>query len=133
MADINRDDDLIELAGPPRFAFGERVVSRSVIRNDGTYPGRDVGEVLAKKGEIGYVTSIGTYLQQFYIYAVEFVDSGARVGMRAKELCSLDDLPEEILAALGADKVERLERLGRGPALPLPAAGVPTGAEVSAR
>lgn len=123
MADINRDDDLIELAGPPRFAFGERVVSRSVIRNDGTYPGRDVGEVLAKKGEIGYVTSIGTYLQQFYIYAVEFVDSGARVGMRAKELCSLDDLPEEILAALGADKVERLERLGRGSDPAQPASG----------
>lgn len=101
MADINRDDDLIELAGPPRFAFGERVVSRSVIRNDGTYPGRDVGEVLAKKGEIGYVTSIGTYLQQFYIYAVEFTEYGYKVGMRAKELMTLDNLPEEVLAQLG--------------------------------
>ena len=40
----------------------------------------------AKKGEIGYVVSIGTFLQQFYIYGIEFVDSGNRVGMKRKEL-----------------------------------------------
>ena len=101
MVDIQRDDDVIEIASPPRFAMGERVISRSVIRNDGTYNGRDIGEVLVNKGEIGYVRSIGTFLQQFYIYAVEFVDSGHRVGMRAKELCTLDHLPEEVLAQLG--------------------------------
>ena len=43
MADINRDDDLIEIASPPRFGFGERVVARSVVRNDGTYNGLDIG------------------------------------------------------------------------------------------
>ena len=102
MADINRDDDVIEVALPPRFRMGERVISRTVIRNDGTYNGKDIGEVLVNKGEIGFITSIGTFLQQFYIYAVEFVDSGHRVGMRAKELCTLDDLPEEVLAQLGA-------------------------------
>ncbi len=101
MADIARDDDVIEIAFPPRFAMGERVASRSVIRNDGTYNGRDIGEVLVHKGEVGYVRSIGTFLQQFYIYAVEFIDSGHRVGMRAKELCTLDHLPEEVLAQLG--------------------------------
>ncbi|MFO1276425.1 nitrogen fixation protein NifZ [Sphaerotilus uruguayifluvii] len=101
MVDIARDDDTVEIALPPRFAMGERVISRSVIRNDGTYNGRDIGEVLVNKGEIGYVRSIGTFLQQFYIYAVEFVDSGHRVGMRAKELCTLDHLPEEVLAQLG--------------------------------
>ena len=42
------------------------------------------------KGEVGYVRDIGTFLQQFYIYAVEWVDSGTLVGMRAKELVSLD-------------------------------------------
>lgn len=101
MVDIARDDDTVEIALPPRFAMGERVISRTVIRNDGTYNGRDIGEVLVNKGEIGYVRSIGTFLQQFYIYAVEFVDSGHRVGMRAKELCTLDHLPEEVLAQLG--------------------------------
>ena len=110
MADIARDDDVIEIASPPRFNMGERVISRSVIRNDGTYNGYDIGHVLVKKGEIGYVRSIGTFLQQFYIYAVEFAESGHRVGMRAKELCTLDHLPEEVLAALG-DRAALLEEL----------------------
>ncbi|MFN3885656.1 MAG: nitrogen fixation protein NifZ [Aquabacterium sp.] len=110
MADINRDDDVIELADPPRFTFGERVVSRTTIRNDGTFTGKDIGEVLVKKGDIGYVVSIGTFLQQFYIYAVEFTEHGYRVGMRAKELMTLDHLPEEILAQLG-DKAESLRAL----------------------
>ncbi|MEX8518141.1 MAG: nitrogen fixation protein NifZ [Leptothrix sp. (in: b-proteobacteria)] len=101
MADIARDDDAIEIADPPRFKMGERVISRSVIRNDGTYTGKDIGEVLVHKGDIGYVQSIGTFLQQFYIYAVEFVSSGHKVGMRAKELCTLDNLPPEVLAQLG--------------------------------
>jgi nitrogen fixation protein NifZ len=110
MADINRDDDVIEIAFPPRFNYGERVVSRSVVRNDGTFNGKDIGEVLVGKGEIGYVVSIGTFLQQFYIYAVEFSDSGHRVGMRAKELMTLDNLPEDILAQLG-EKADRLQTL----------------------
>ena len=101
MADINRDDDSVEIALPPRFAMGERVVSRTVVRNDGTYNGKDIGDVLVAKGEVGFVRSIGTFLQQFYIYAVEFVDSGHQVGMRAKELCTLDHLPPEVLAQLG--------------------------------
>jgi nitrogen fixation protein NifZ len=99
--DINRDSDTVEIADPPRFAMGERVVSRTVIRNDGTYTGKDIGEVLVNRGEIGFVTSIGTFLQQFYIYAVEFVDTGHKVGMRGKEICTLDHLPPEVLAQLG--------------------------------
>jgi nitrogen fixation protein NifZ len=110
VADISREDDALEVALPPRFSMGERVISRTVIRNDGTYNGKDIGEVLVNKGEIGFITSIGTFLQQFYIYAVEFVDSGHRVGMRAKELCTIDHLPEEVLAALG-DKAARLHEL----------------------
>lgn len=110
MADINRDDDVIEIAHPPRFHFGERVVSRSVVRNDGTFNGKDIGDVLVSKGDIGYVVSIGTFLQQFYIYAVEFTEHGYRVGMRAKELMTLDHLPEDILAQLG-EKVSHLQEL----------------------
>ena len=112
MADIARDDDVIEIASPPRFAMGERVASRSVIRNDGTYNGKDIGDVLVNKGDIGYVTSINTFLQQFYIYAVDFVDTGHRVGMRAKELCTLDNLPDEVLAKLGIAP-QALSALGR--------------------
>ena len=102
MADINRDDDILEISVPPRFNMGERVISRSVVRNDGTYNGKDVGDVLVNKGEVGFVRSIGTFLQMFYIYAVEFTESGHRVGMRAKELCTLDNLPDDVLEKLGA-------------------------------
>ena len=110
MADIAREDEGVEIESPPRFEMGERVISRSVIRNDGTYNGHDIGAVLVSKGEIGFVRSIGTFLQQFYIYAVEFTVSGHRVGMRAKELCTLDHLPDEVLAALG-ERAAELETL----------------------
>lgn len=119
MVDIVRDDDVIEIAHPPRFEFGERVIARSVVRNDGTYNGKDIGEVLVNKGDIGYVVSINTFLQQFYIYAVDFVETGHRVGMRAKELCTLDHLPEEVLAQLG-EKAAALADLGSGKPLAHP-------------
>ncbi len=99
MSNIVRDSDVVEIENPPYFNFGEKVKAKRVIRNDGTYAGKEIGEVLAKKGEIGYVVSIGTFLQQFYIYGVEFTESGNRVGMKRKELepCiprgEEDDLP----------------------------------------
>ena len=86
MSNIVRDSDVVELSEPPYFSFGEKVKAKRTIRNDGTYAGKEIGAVLAKKGEEGYVVSIGTFLQQFYIYGVEFVDSGNRVGMKRKEL-----------------------------------------------
>ena len=60
--------------------------AKRTVRNDGTYAGREIGDVLVKKGEEGYVVNIGTFLQQFYIYGVEFPVSGTRVGMKRKEL-----------------------------------------------
>jgi nitrogen fixation protein NifZ len=86
MTNIVRDSDEVELSGPPAFSYGEKVRSRRVIRNDGTYPGKEIGEQLVKKGEEGFVVSIGTFLQQFYIYGVEFTASGHRVGMKRREL-----------------------------------------------
>ncbi len=86
MSNIVRDSDVVELTGPPAFAYGEKVRARRTVRNDGTYAGKDIGDVLAKKGEVGYVVSIGTFLQQFYIYGVEFLESGNRVGMKGREI-----------------------------------------------
>lgn len=99
MSNIVRDSEVCELMEPPYFSFGEKVKAKRVIRNDGTYAGKEIGEILAKKGEIGYVVSIGTFLQQFYIYGVEFTESGNRVGMKRKEIDpivardELDELP----------------------------------------
>ena len=114
MGDIRRDSDLVELEGPPAFNFGERVASRQQVRNDGTYPGREIGEILVRRGDIGYVSSIGTFLQQYYIYAVDFVDTGCIVGMKGRELVSLDRLPPELVERLGAEAVERLRHLNPG-------------------
>lgn len=83
---INRDGDIVELNSEPRFDYGQKVRSLKSIRNDGTFPGKEIGEILVKKGEEGYVVSIGTFLQQFYIYGVDFYERGYRVGMKGKEL-----------------------------------------------
>lgn len=90
---IVRDNDVVELVNPPRFDYGQKVRSKKYVRNDGTFPGKEVGEILVKKGDVGYVTSIGTFLQQFYIYGVDFYELGYRVGMRGKELEA--DAPDE--------------------------------------
>lgn len=84
------DRDEVEIFDPPVFEPGEKVRALKYIRNDGTVPGREIGEFVVAKGEVGYVRDIGTFLQRFYVYAVEFVDSRSIVGMRAAELESLD-------------------------------------------
>lgn len=90
MSNIVRDSDVIELDGPPAFNLGEKVKANRTVRNDGTYAGKEIGDVLARKGEVGYVVSIGTFLQQFYVYGVEFLQTGNRVGMKRKELEAVD-------------------------------------------
>jgi nitrogen fixation protein NifZ len=76
----------IEIDGPPQFEMGEKIRVRKLIRNDGTFPGKEIGEHLAKKGDTGYVVGIGTFLQTYYIYAVHFIEKGYVVGCRAKEM-----------------------------------------------
>ncbi|ACA17980.1 NifZ family protein [Methylobacterium sp. 4-46] len=80
----------IEIRREPAFRPGEKVRATKHVKNDGTYPHREIGETLVRKGDTGYVRDIGVFLQQFYIYAVEWVDRGTIVGMRGKELVSLD-------------------------------------------
>lgn len=101
---LGREED-VEIRGAPVFRPGERVRATRHVRNDGTYPGKDIGENLVRKGDVGYVRDIGTFLQQFYIYSVEWVDRGTLVGMRARELASLDR--PEILEAGSIGRDER--------------------------
>lgn len=95
MAKISRDSDVVELNGPPHFDYGEKVKSLKTIRNDGTFRGKEIGDILVNKGDIGYVVSIGSFLQQFYIYGVEYVAHGYRVGMKGREIESLDEPCED--------------------------------------
>jgi nitrogen fixation protein NifZ len=91
---ISRDSTVVELNDPPIYSYGEKVRARKTVRNDGTYAGKDIGDILVKKGEEGFVVSIGTFLQQFYIYGVEFPETGNRVGMKRKELDPVDSFEE---------------------------------------
>ncbi|RAM50102.1 MAG: nitrogen fixation protein NifZ [Hapalosiphonaceae cyanobacterium JJU2] len=81
-----QSDDEVELYDPPAFEIGDKVRLRKQIKNDGTFPGQEIGTILAKKGDIGYVVSIGSFLQRSYIYAIHFLETGFIVGCKKKEL-----------------------------------------------
>ena len=76
----------VELDREPDFQLESKVRVRKKIRNDGTFPGKRVGETLANKGDEGYIISIGTYLQTAYIYSVHFLETNNVVGCLGKEL-----------------------------------------------
>ncbi|MBJ7901416.1 MAG: nitrogen fixation protein NifZ [Cyanobacteria bacterium RI_101] len=80
----------IEIDSPPQFEMGEKIRIKKLIRNDGTFPGKELGEHLAKKGDVGYVVGIGTFLQTYYIYAIHFLEKGYVVGCRAREMESAE-------------------------------------------
>lgn len=80
----------IELESRPAFEEGQKVRALKDVRNDGTYPGRPMGDFLIRTGDVGYVKSVGTYLQMYYIYAIDFYEKRIIVGMRAKELELVD-------------------------------------------
>lgn len=69
-----------------RFDFGESVRLTRNVRNDGTYPGMAIGDLLIRRGSIGNVIEMGTFLQDQVIYTVHFLDQGRMVGCRAEEL-----------------------------------------------
>lgn len=73
-----------------RFDFGEEVRVTRNVRNDGTYPGMPVGELLVRRGSVGHVIEMGTFLQDQVIYTVHFLDQGRMVGCRAEELIPAD-------------------------------------------
>ena len=56
------------------------------VRNDGTFPGMDVGRLLVRRGSVGYVRDVGTFLQDQLIYSVHFLDENRMVGCREEEL-----------------------------------------------
>lgn len=73
-----------------RFDFGEAVRVVRNVRNDGTYPGMEVGALLVRRGSVGHVVNVGTFLQDQVIYTVHFLDAGRMVGCRVEELIPAD-------------------------------------------
>lgn len=74
-----------------RWDYGEAVRVIRNVRNDGTYPGLDPGAPLVRRGSIGYVVDVGTFLQDQIIYSVNFLEEGKIVGCREEELIGADE------------------------------------------
>jgi len=70
----------------PEYEYGDEVRLIRNVRNDGTYPGKEVGEMLIRRGAVGVVFDVGTYLQDQLIYRVHFLDQNKTVGCRGEEL-----------------------------------------------
>lgn len=75
----------------PRWAYGDSVRLIRNVRNDGTYPGLDTGAPLVRRGNVGVVVDVGTFLQDQIIYSVNFLEDGRIVGCREEELIDIDE------------------------------------------
>ena len=76
--------------GYQRYDYGEAVRVIRNVRNDGTYPGLEVGAFLVRRGSVGYVVNVGTFLQDQVIYSVHFLTEERLVGCREEELIPAD-------------------------------------------
>ena len=74
-----------------RFEYGESVRVTRNVRNDGTYPGLDVGVLLIRRGSVGNVIEVGTFLQDQVIFTVHFINHGRMVGCRLEELIGFEE------------------------------------------
>jgi nitrogen fixation protein NifZ len=66
--------------------YGDAVRVTRNVRNDGTYPGIATGELLVRRGSVGHVVDVGTFLMDQVIYSVHFLEIGRIVGCREEEL-----------------------------------------------
>jgi len=75
----------------PRWDYGDAVRVTRNVRNDGTYPGLEPGAFLVRRGSIGYVINVGSFLQDQIIYSVHFLDHDKVVGCREEELIGSEE------------------------------------------
>lgn len=76
----------------PRWEMGDTVRLTRNVRDDGTYPGANRGDLLVRRGSTGTVVDIGTFLMDQIIYSVHFLDIGRIVGCREEELIGLEEV-----------------------------------------
>lgn len=76
----------------PRWNFGDPVRVARNVRNDGTFPGAETGDLLVRRGSIGHVCDVGTFLQDQIIYSVHFLQEDRVVGCREEELLDVNAL-----------------------------------------
>ncbi|WP_419770968.1 MAG: nitrogen fixation protein NifZ [Candidatus Marinarcus sp.] len=83
-----------------KFGVGQKVQLLENIVNDGTYPHSPIGTLMMPKGSVGYIKSIGEFLQVIRVYEVHFfgvLDTPIEiVGCREHELLALEDYRDEV-------------------------------------
>lgn len=76
------------------FIVGQKVELIEDIVNDGTYPHSPIGTLMMPRGSVGYVRSMGEFLQVIRVYEVHFIGTDMDVeivGCREHELRAVDD------------------------------------------
>ncbi|MBP9489898.1 MAG: nitrogen fixation protein NifZ [Aliarcobacter sp.] len=99
-----RDED------EPKFGIGQKVKLLEDIKNDGTYPHAPIGTIMVQAGAIGYIKSIGEFLQVIRVYEVHFLDLNALievVGCREHELLAMEDYRDEVREELEFMRLHR--------------------------
>ncbi len=83
-----------------KFGMGQKVKLLKDIVNDGTYPHAPIGTLLMPAGAIGYIKSVGEFLQVIRVYEVHFLglmDVPVEiVGCREHELEAMEDYRDEV-------------------------------------
>lgn len=75
----------------PQWEYGDAVRVTRNVRNDGTFPGLATGDLLVRRGAVGHVVNVGTFLVDQLIYSVHFLDAGRVVGCREEELLGAEE------------------------------------------
>lgn len=70
----------------PRWQIDDEVRIVRNVRDDGTFPGADMGDLLVRRGSVGVIRDIGAFLQDQIIYSVHFYADNRMVGCREEEL-----------------------------------------------
>jgi len=77
-----------------RFGLGDEICALADIGNEGTYPHKEIGEIIVHRGDKGFILETARFLGEVY-YTVEFVDRAAVAALRAREMASLATLGSE--------------------------------------
>ncbi|MCV6607176.1 MAG: nitrogen fixation protein NifZ [Campylobacterales bacterium] len=98
-----------------KYKTGQKVELLEDVVNDGTYPHSPIGTLMMAKGSVGYIKSMGEFLQVIRVYEVHFLDTDMEVeilGCREHELKALDDGCDEntTMSPLFKKKLEDREK-----------------------
>ncbi|MGO9357563.1 MAG: nitrogen fixation protein NifZ [Xanthobacteraceae bacterium] len=87
----NRNTSRRRVALAPRgtrrreFEVGETVRVLTLVRNDGLYPRKDIGEIVVQRGDAGRICESWSFLGEIY-YTVKFAALATVVIMRGCEM-----------------------------------------------